>query len=411
MKTGRWGAFFTGCRGGLGKAGLTADFSRCVDGHFSAQSLIHGLNTPGAGGMDLLISPPEGEVPRGDEPSAFLVGEHPGADEPRACCKAETGGVEVGKPHAVFEQDSIDDSMECDGDSSTSSSRVDADGKDDEGPVFEVAAAETSLLIHGEPILGMVDKEDDDDSMHSHEGAEDRWGCDTTEGVTQIHASAEDGTGQDEAAGEGPFSSEEEEDVLQIEGIEDNDQVALLPTTVQDVEDCSDVGPPALPHLALAASGAAFGEVCEEASSTISDAEAAGYDDYEDEDEDVDENEDEAQGESQCMDEDDVGFEEKLVAAVCSSDKVNEGLARTWIEKYERLKAFKQRYGHAHVRQDEPLGAWVCVQRQKFKQGKLLRERELLLKTVGERHTHTNTHTYTIVRLDVAAISADYRAL
>jgi len=329
--------------------------------------------------MDL-ASPYEGEsVPSSGETSVYLV-EQPGASVGPSCVAAvdETHDAEAARAavtHGMLNRNFGDD----DGDGGGSSSGGSLQG----GELVEDGNREDqSLYIAGEPILGIVEEDavEADESMEPGleqvgHGEEVLFGT-----ALQMEASGDEGR---EDAAEGRPSSEEE-DVLQLEGIADHDQVVLLPTAVQEVDECSDDGPPALPHLALPVPVAGFGE---DVSSSLSDDDVENggmYEDreYEDEDEVEDGGEVEDEDEQKVMDTD-----ESCVNAGGSrqavGDRSVEALGRAWFDKFERLETFKARYGHVHVRQDEPLGAWVCVQRQKKKKGKLLAEREQMLKTLG----------------------------
>ena len=269
------------------------------------------------------------------------------------------------------EVEGLDESVEVTSDSGSSIQSGQGNGSVGDG-----AASGPSMGIEGEPILDMVVEDEPEDGRMPPNVAQ--WGHgEASDGEMQIEGNDKQGTAKDEEAGENPVSSEEEEDVLQLEGNVDHDQVVLLPTTVQDVEDCYDVGPPVLPHLAIATTG-------EEATTSLSDPDEEDGQKYED---CADEDEDEDNSESPNVEEDDLDAPESRMVVSdgpSRSDWRQADLGRIWMEKYDRLRAFKAAHGHVHVRQDEPLGAWVCVQRQKFKQGTLLKDRELMLKTLGK---------------------------
>ena len=306
--------------------------------------------------MDVLMaSPAEGSAARGEEPEAA------------ACASRDS---------------STDGQVDGDGETnsgSSSSSTAGVEGPDKPAPDDEMLREEQSLCIEGEPILGVVvgetagggEEEDGEPALYRADGADGPADGPAGQGGAQAGTGGEDG-------GEGLWSSEEEEDVLQLEGIADHDHVAMLPANDQDEDDQDDDGPPALPHLALAAQGASFGE---EASSSPNDDDGVDdegqYDednDYEDEDEDVFEDQHaHMEGGSDC--------EDNLQAAAGEGDR--EGQRRAWLDKFERLKAFKAEHGHPHVRQDELLGPWVCMQRRYFKLEKLARERQQLLTSIG----------------------------
>jgi len=345
--------------------------------------------------MDLLVaSPYEGEsVPTSGETSVYLVVQ-PGASVGPICVAAvdETHDAEAARgavTHGMMNRNFGDD----DGDGGCSSSGGSLQGAE---LVEDGNREDQSLYIAGEPILGIVEEDavESDGSLEPGleqvaQGQEVLFGA-----ALQMEASGEEGR-EDELVAEGRPSSEEE-DVLQLEGIADHDQVVLLPTAVQEVDDCSDDGPPALPHLALPVPVAGFGE---DVSSSLSDDDAENggmYEDQEYGDEDEDEVEDGGEVEDEDEDQQKVMDTDESCANAggsrqAASDRSVEALGRAWFDKFERLKTFKARYGHAHVRQDEPLGAWVCVQRQKKKQGKLVAEREQMLKTLGDAltpHSH-----------------------
>ena len=195
---------------------------------------------------------------------------------------------------------------------------------------------------------------------------QDREG-ETRSGGMMLHdVCAEDETGQETA-------SDKEEDVLHLEGIID-DEASLLPAGEQNNEDCSDDRPPALDHLNLTASAAVFGG--DETSSAVSEEDGAhassmGSENGDELQDDHDEDRMAAEGEGVSG--------EMLAEEECNSEM----LSRVWMEKFARLEAFKSEHGHPHVRLDEPLGAWVLVQRQKLKQGRLSPERELMLREIG----------------------------
>ena len=195
---------------------------------------------------------------------------------------------------------------------------------------------------------------------------QDREGETRSGGMMPRDVCAEDETGQETA-------SDKEEDVLHLEGIID-DEATLLPAGEQNNDDCSDDSPPALDHLNLTASAAVFGG--DETSSAVSEEDGAHASSMGSEDGD------ELQDE---QDEDLMAGEGEGVSGEMPAEEEcnSEMLRRVWMEKFARLEAFKSEHGHPHVRLDEPLGAWVLVQRQKLKQGRLSPERELMLREIG----------------------------
>ncbi len=58
-----------------------------------------------------------------------------------------------------------------------------------------------------------------------------------------------------------------------------------------------------------------------------------------------------------------------------------------WREYYERLKAFRDRYGHANITQDDPddpsLGKWLARQRRAYRSGRLSPQRKEALDSLG----------------------------
>jgi hypothetical protein len=195
-------------------------------------------------------------------------------------------------------------------------------------------------------------------------------------------------------------ASLDDEDVLELEGIAD-DQVGLLPVGEQEVDECSDEGPPALADLSLAAPPAVFGgesssgDEADDGSTPVGAGEGLRSAWAEDENEgcEVDggvtgarqaprrgASEEPKPGAPAA----DIAPAEKAEdrGETTAADRA-EMLRRVWFEKFERLQAYEAEHGHPHVRQDEPLGAWVTVQRQKLKQGRLSRERERMLKGIG----------------------------
>lgn len=192
--------------------------------------------------------------------------------------------------------------------------------------------------------------------------------------MSSMHMQAEDRRMDPEGEDEDKpsrFSSEAEDDVLELGGVFDHEQAALLPNAVGHEDDCSDDSPPDLAQLPLVAAVAGFGE----GSSPMSDQDGTHEPSLDDEDvEDSERPEDE--------DDHSLGAEDQLVGELMAQETALH-FAQGWLEKLERLKTFKAVYGHPHVRQDEPLGAWVCVQRQKFRQGKMSRDREMMLRSLG----------------------------
>ena len=193
--------------------------------------------------------------------------------------------------------------------------------------------------------------------------------------MSSMHMQAEDRRMDPEGEDEDKpsrFSSEAEDDVLELGGVFDHEQAALLPNAAGHEDDCSDDSPPDLAQLPLVAAVAGFGE----GASPMSDEDGThepSLDDYED-----------VEDEERAEDEEDrsLGAEDQLVGELMAEETALH-FAQGWLEKLERLKTFKAVYGHPHVRQDEPLGAWVCVQRQKFRQGKMSRDREMMLRSLG----------------------------
>ena len=284
---------------------------------------------------------------------------------------------------------STDDQVDGDGDSNSNSSSsnssstcggVQGDGAERAGNLAPDEPREQSLYIEGEPILGVV---------------VGGWGVVGGEGEEEEEelARPEDGHSptdrpamlgrregkEKEDGGEGLWSSEEEDDVLQLEGIADHDHVAMLPANNQDDDQPDDDEPPALYH------GASFGE---EASSSLDDEDGADGGQYDDDDDYEDE--DECQDQDEKMDHGSDN-EDRLQAAAGESEKEGQrrapgrppGGASMWLDKFERLKAFQAKHGHPHVRQDELLGPWVCMQRRYYKLQKLLNERQQLLSSIG----------------------------
>ena len=284
-------------------------------------------------------------------------------------------GVEVTPSCAQSCFQRSNDNEGCDDGEADSSggSRCSSDGVPAPGSREDPVAAELrdSLCIHGEPFLAVVEAYDEgtqgfrivdakQDVQEADEEVVDR--C-----TMHTDVSAEHGMVEDEGVGEGPVAADEE-DVLKLEGIVDHDQVAMLPAAPQDEDVCVDVAPP---DCTLA-----FGDGT---SSSLSD----------DDDADVghpnestrDQAEHEHRGLDESMDEDDSSHESQ--GSSTGEITVLDGLGQGWLRYFEHLKAFKDKYGHAHVRQDEPLGSWVCVQRRNFKTGKLTREQELMLRSLG----------------------------